>query len=91
MFRVAGFPTRVYRSLASRDKQRELFDKIPKPYLDLNISSYAVHVWHCWFESDKLNLFLHTTGDTQEEAETLMFLFTDKIEKAKQSFMESKS
>lgn len=88
MFRVAGFPTRVYKVLASRDKQKELFDKVPRTYLDLNISSYAVYEWHCWFESDKLNLFLHTTGDSQEEAEAAMFLFTDKIENAKQYFVE---
>lgn len=90
MFRVAGFPTRVYKLLASRDKQKELFDKVPRTYLDLNISSYAVYEWHCWFESDKLNLFLHTTGDSQEEVESEMSLFTNTIEQAKKLFLESK-
>ena len=88
MLRVAGFPTSSYRTLAAKERQPSDFDKIPKPYLDLQLSSHAVYEWHCWFFSDKLGITKHTTGKTREEAERKMLAFEAEIEKAKNSYIK---
>lgn len=89
MLRVAGFPTSSYRTLAAKERQPSDFMQIPKPYLDLQLSSHARYEWHCWMFSDKLGITKHTTGSTQEEAERKMLVFEEEIEKAKNDYIKS--
>ena len=89
MLRVAGFPTSSYRTLAAKDRQPSDFMQIPKPYLDLQLSSHSVYDWHCWFFSDKLGITKHTTGSTQEEAESKMLAFEKEIEEIKNNYIKS--
>ena len=89
MLRVAGFPTSSYRTLAAKERQPSDFNQIPKPYIDLQLSSHAVYDWHCWLFSDKLGLTKHTTGSTQEEAEKKMLAFAPEIEAIKTAYIQN--
>ena len=88
MLRVAGFPTSSYRTLAAKERQPSDFNQIPKPYIDLQLSSHAVYDWHCWLFSDKLGITKHTIGSTQEEAEKKMSAFAHEIEEIKLAYIE---
>lgn len=91
MFRVAGFPTRTYKTLAPLEQQPSDFSSIPKTYLDLGISTYAVYEWHCCFESEKLGIYKKTVGKTQQEAQEKMSDFEDEISQAKDRFLADRT
>jgi hypothetical protein len=87
---VAGHPTRVYRTPAGSEKQQIDFDKVPKAYIDLGISSYAVYEWHCWLEVDKLSYVRHTVGDTRQAAEQAMAAFASELEMLVQQYLKTR-